>query len=164
MPVQHAVRVLARIVLGLYFLVFGGDKIISGQFTAPTQLADWTAEQLAGGHAFPIVRPFLEEIVMPNGHLLSWVVAIAEFGLGICLLTGLLLGPAAALGAVLMAVIGFASTAPPPGAGLAATLGGTLQFVALILLLLMISADAERLSLGRGGGGGGGGRGKKSKE
>ena len=48
MPIQRAIRVFARIVLGLYFLVFGGDKILGGEFTAPGRLADWTAEQLAG--------------------------------------------------------------------------------------------------------------------
>ena len=77
MPIQRAVRVFARIVLGLYFLVFGGDKILGGKFTAPGQVAGWAAEQLKGGHAFSICRPFIEEIVIPNGHLLSWVVAIS---------------------------------------------------------------------------------------
>ncbi len=151
MPIQRAVRIFARIVLGLYFLVFGGDKILGGKFTASGQLADWTAEQIAGGHAFSFVRPFLETIVIPNGHLLSWIVAISEFGLGLALLSGLFLEPAAALGAVLVAVIGLSSAAPPAGAGLAATIGGTLQFVSLILLLLVISTGGEGVSLGGGG-------------
>lgn len=163
MPLSQLVRLIARVVIGLYFLVFGGDKILGREFTAPGHLADWATTQIAEGHAFSFFRPFLEQVVIPNGRILSWVFAVAEFGLGLSLLSGLLLGPVALLGAIQVACIGFASGAPRSGAGLSEALAGTLTFVPLILLLLVISAENGAGPF-RGGPRGGGRSKKKEKD
>jgi thiosulfate dehydrogenase [quinone] large subunit len=151
MATSRVVRLLVRIILGLVFLVLGGDKIFGGQFTSKGFLAGWITEQVASGHVAPFYRPFLETIVAPNDWLFAWIIAVGEFALGIALISGVLLRIAAVLGALEVAMIGLASAMPPAGATLAGAVAGTLQFLPLVLLLLVIAADAEVDPLAAGG-------------
>lgn len=161
MQMNRIVRLTARIILGLMFLVFGGDKIFGGQFTTKGFLSGWVTGEIAAGHAFPFFRAFLEKVVVPNDWFFAWTIALGEFLLGIALISGVLLRPAAFFGALLVSFIGLASAAPPAGASLAVTAGGLMKFAPLILLLLVISAEAEGDPLAGTGGGGGGGRRRK---
>jgi hypothetical protein len=154
MALNQFVRLMARIIIGLYFVVLGGDKLIRGTFTAPHFLSDWATQQIAEGHAFSAFQPFLEQIVIPNGRIISWVFAGAEFALGIALISGVLIGPVALLGAVQVACILLASGKPAPGTALSTAIAGTLPFVPLMLLLLVISAEEARAMPRIGGGGG----------
>lgn len=163
MQVNRVVRLGARIILGLMFLVLGGDKLVGGQFTSKGFLAGWATGQIAAGKALGFYQPFLQQVVVPNDWLFAWAIAIGEFVLGIALISGVLLRPMALLGALEVACIGAASAAPVPGASLAATVAGTLTFIPLILLLLTIAGEAEGDPLAGGGGGGGGG-GKRRRE
>ncbi len=154
MGINRVVRLAARIILGLVFLVLGGDKIFGGQFVAKGTIAGWVTSQAAAGHVFPFYQPFLERIVLPNDWLFAWLIALGEFALGIALISGVLLRIAAFLGAIEVALIGLGTAAPPAGASLATAVSGTLEFLPLILLLLVIAADAEGDPLAGGGRGG----------
>lgn len=134
---------VARLFLGVCFLVFGGTNIFGGDFLARGHLAGWAQKQIAGGHVFPFYRTFLETVVIPNDHAFAILVAFAEFTLGIALVAGVFLGPAGVIGIVLIAAIGFASAAPPAGAGVSTALASTLTFASIMLLLLVISSSAE---------------------
>jgi uncharacterized membrane protein YphA (DoxX/SURF4 family) len=158
MQMNRVVRLGARIILGLMFLVYGGDKIFGGRFTAKGSLSAWATGQIAGGHVFAFYRPFLERVVIPNDALFAWCVALCEFFLGVALLSGVLLRLTAFLGALLIVLIGLGSAAPAAGASLAMTVGGIGQFLPLILLLLVVAAEAEGDPLGGFGGGGSGRR------
>lgn len=143
MATNRVVRLAARIILGLMLLVLGGEKLFGGQFTAKGSLAAWVTGELTAGHAFSFYRPFLERVVIPNDWLFAWLVTLGEVAGGIALISGVLLRPIAILAAVEIACIGLASTAPAPGASLAASVGGAMKVVPLLLLLLVIAAEAE---------------------
>src|SRR5262245_66536185 len=119
MQLTQFVRLLARIIIGLYFLVLGGDKLIRGDFTAPHFLSNWATQQIAEGHTFSAFQPFLEQVVIPNGRIISWVFAGAEFALGIALISGVFIGPVALLGGVQVACLPSGSGKPAPGQGAA---------------------------------------------
>ena len=153
MALNRVVRLGARIILGLMFLVLGGDKIFGGQFTGKGTIAGWVTNEAAAGHVFSFYRPFLEKIVAPNDWLFAWLIALGEFALGIALISGVLLRIAAFLGAIEVAAIGLGSAAPPAGASLAEAVAGSLKFLPLILLLLVIAVEADADPLGGSGGG-----------
>jgi uncharacterized membrane protein YphA (DoxX/SURF4 family) len=149
---------VARLFLGVCFLVFGGSKIFGGEFLSPGFVADWARKQIEEGHVYSFYVPFLENVVIPNGRVFAFAVAFGEFILGISLVSGALLRPFGFLGILLLTNIALCSVAPEPGASVSAILGGTLQFTSLILLLFVIATNAEA-ARARGGG-----KGKKKKE
>ncbi|MFN0152190.1 MAG: DoxX family membrane protein [bacterium] len=142
--------VVARMFLGVCFLVFGGDKVFGGEFMAKGSLAAWSQTQLAGGKVFAFYRPFLENIVIPNDRLFAIAVAFGEFALGIALVAGVMLRPAGALGILLVASICFSSAAPPPNAEFSMILGSVLQFATLALLMFIFAANADDKKPGSG--------------
>lgn len=140
--------VIARMFLGICFLVFGGNKVFGGEFMAKGSLAAWSQKQIAEGHVFAFFRPFLETVVIPNDRLFAIAVAFGEFALGIALVAGVMLRPAGVLGILLVACIALSSTAPPAGATFSMILGGALQFAALACLLFIFAANADEKKSG----------------
>ena len=86
---------LVRIAVGLYFLVQGITKSTGGWLSSSDPLLKtFIGPALERNSAEAFYRPFLENVVQPNGLLFSQLVAIAEISVGICLILGLLTRPA----------------------------------------------------------------------
>jgi uncharacterized membrane protein YphA (DoxX/SURF4 family) len=87
---------IVRIVTGLYFLVQGIAKMTGGWLSSSdTLLKTFIGPALERNQAEAFYRPFLENVVQPNGLLFSQLVALGEIAVGICFILGLLTRPAA---------------------------------------------------------------------
>lgn len=142
--------VIARMFLGICFLVFGGNKVFGGEFMTKGSLAAWSQKQIAEGHVFAFYRPFLEKVVIPHDRIFAIGVAFGEFALGIALVAGVALRPAGVLGILLVTSICLSSAAPPPNAAFSVILGSVLQFAALALLMFIFAANADEKKSGSG--------------
>ncbi len=86
---------IVRIAVGLYFLVQGITKATGGWLSSSDPLLKTSiGPALERNTAEAFYRPFLENVVVPNGLLFSQLVAVAEVSVGICLILGLLTRPA----------------------------------------------------------------------
>lgn len=82
---------LTRIAVGGYFLAQGFNKSTTGWLTtADPLLKNQIGPALERGTAEGFYRPFLENVVVPNGLLVSQLVALGEIAVGLTLLVGLL--------------------------------------------------------------------------
>lgn len=81
---------LTRIGFGLYFLSQGYDKLTKGWLSSPQQLLEvYVNPSLQRGTAEPFYRPFLENVVVPNGALVAQLVTLGELLVGVALVLGL---------------------------------------------------------------------------
>ena len=85
---------ILRIAFGGYFLAQGVNKIQGGWLTsADPMVRTFIAPAIERNTAEGFYRPFLENVVQPNGALFSQLVALGEVAVGISLLLGLLVRP-----------------------------------------------------------------------
>jgi uncharacterized membrane protein YphA (DoxX/SURF4 family) len=83
---------LMRIAVGGYFLAQGFNKIQGGWLTSADPLVRTTlAPALERNTVEGFYRPFLENVVLPNGALFGQLVALGEVAVGLSLILGLLL-------------------------------------------------------------------------
>jgi thiosulfate dehydrogenase (quinone) large subunit len=82
---------LTRIGFGLYFLSSGYDKLTKGWLSSSQQLLEvYITPSLQRSSAEPFYRPFLENVVVPNGALFAQLVTVGELLVGVALVLGLL--------------------------------------------------------------------------
>jgi uncharacterized membrane protein YphA (DoxX/SURF4 family) len=82
---------LLRIGFGLYFLSQGIDKLSKGWLESPKTLLEvYIIPNLQRGNTEAFYRPFLENVVQPNGLLFSQLVTLGELAVGLSLVLGLL--------------------------------------------------------------------------
>jgi uncharacterized membrane protein YphA (DoxX/SURF4 family) len=85
---------LIRIAFGGYFLVQGMSKIQGGWLSSADPLIrTFIAPAIERNTAEGFYRPFLENVVQPNGALFGQIIPIAEVCVGLSLVLGLLVRP-----------------------------------------------------------------------
>ena len=144
------VLLVARIFLGLSFLVFGWAKV-SGEpvFGDPAAGAksfsqffpQFVQNSLDHGHPFWFWRPVLEVAVRPAPGVFAFCVAWGEFLLGLSLLLGALVVPSAVGGIGLLASIQFCDNPFAREGPLWTKVGGLLEHGSVALLLLILAAN-----------------------
>jgi uncharacterized membrane protein YphA (DoxX/SURF4 family) len=81
---------LVRIAFGGYFLAQGVSKIQGGWLASADPLLRFIGPSLERNTVEGFYRPFLENVVQPNGLLFSQLVVLGEVAVGLSLLLGLL--------------------------------------------------------------------------
>ena len=96
--------VLLRVYTGIFFLYFGGRKVMNPNFS------DGVAGFLGSvsENTFGFYRGFVESVVLPNKAVFAFLVGWGELFLGIALILGLATRYAAFLGAFMVANFWFA--------------------------------------------------------
>lgn len=122
-----------RIVVGAVWLNGAVEKILNPEF--PAQLARTLR---AGGfvsQAPPFFQDFMRGTVLPNAETVAQLVRFGELAVGLALVFGLLVNPAALVSAVASAALFLAQGGPDLGNGL-----GAPEFLTINLLLALTSA------------------------
>lgn len=122
-----------RILVGALWMNGAVEKILNPAF--PAQLEQVL---LSGGFiadAPPFLRSFVQQMVLPNAETVAQLVRFGELAVGLALVFGLLVNPAALVSAVFSAALFLALGGPDLGGGL-----GAPEFLTINLLLALISA------------------------
>src|ERR1700761_9101059 len=104
-----------RIGVGVFFLVFAEYKIFGVEFTRGGGFQFWINRFLAEG-SYPFMAPILKGVVLPHAKFFAFLVAYGELGIGLALVTGILVRVASAFGLVYMMALLFSSNYPGPHA------------------------------------------------
>lgn len=104
-----------RIGVGVFFLIFGEYKVFGTQFTLHGGFQYWINRFLEGG-AYPFMAPVLRGFVLAHATPIAFLVAYAEFAIGIALVLGILVRPASIGGFSFMLTLLFSSDYPGAGA------------------------------------------------
>jgi uncharacterized membrane protein YphA (DoxX/SURF4 family) len=92
---------LVRVVIGIIFILFGEYKIAGPEF-AHGGIQKYLSGFLDGNMAVHWYRPFLEKVVMPHATAFGYLFGAGELMVGIALITGVMVRPAAVGGAFMM--------------------------------------------------------------
>ena len=100
-------RVLAalRIVIGVFFCVFGEYKVFGAEFTLHGGFQDGVLGFLTSGSAYPFIRPMLISILAHCATLVAFLVAYGELAIGLSLVVGVYSRLASVFGFVLMMLL-----------------------------------------------------------
>ena len=139
-----------RIALGGIFLLFGEYKLASPEF-AHTGIQKWIGGFLHNDMALHWYRPFLEKIVVPHGVFFGYLFGTGELLVGLALVTGVWVRPAAVGGIFMMLNLLFSEW---NGVGASAPLwqyfGAQLEHICPLMIFLVLLAEREpKLSLRR---------------
>ncbi len=150
-PNATALAVL-RIVVGLFFVIFGEYKVFGTQFTLHGGFQKYTTEFLHGA-AYPFMVPVLQNILAHFAVPMAFMVAYGEFLIGISLVTGVLSRIASGFGFALMAAMCLSGGYPGPNAAFWMYWGASLNWsvFALCFIVLALGRPEERWSLRRSG-------------
>jgi uncharacterized membrane protein YphA (DoxX/SURF4 family) len=99
---------LLRIVIGIFFCVFGEYKVFGTEFTLHGGFQDGLRGFLSSGSAFPFARPFLTAILAHCATPVAFLVAYGEPAIGLSLFTGVISRIASIFGFILMMLLWFA--------------------------------------------------------
>lgn len=148
-PNATALAVL-RIVVGLFFVVFGQYKVFGTDFTLHGGFQKYTSGFLHGG-AYPFMVPVLENILAHFATPMAFLVAYGEFLIGISLVIGVLSRAASLFGFALMAAMWLSGGYPGPHAAFWMYWGASLNWsvLALCFVVLALGRPEERWSLSR---------------
>lgn len=134
-----------RIATSVFFLLFGEYKIAGPGF-AHGDFQTYLHGYISGS-AVGFYRPFLSAFVLPHAVFFGYAVGIIEMFIGISLLLGLLVRPAAIIGILFLANLTL-STWWDPGHGVALWryFGNELDHLPLLLLMVIFyAADAGKV-------------------
>lgn len=138
-----------RILVGALWVNGAVEKILNPAF--PAQLEQ---SLLAGGfraQAPPFLGSFVQQTILPNVETVAQLIRFGELAVGLALLFGLLVNPAALVSAVFSAALFLAQGGPDLGTGLTAPQFFTINlFVALISVAILLSPSAKDSSLDTG--------------
>jgi thiosulfate dehydrogenase (quinone) large subunit len=148
MPISSALPktiAIVRIAASVFFLLFGEYKIAGPGFAHggfQTYLQDYIANS-----AVEFYRPFLSGLVLPHAVFFGYVVGVLESLIGICLLLGLWVRFASALGILFLVNMTLATWwAPGHGVPVWRYFGNELEHLPLLLLMIIFFvADAGRV-------------------
>ena len=104
---------IGRVLIGVLWLFTLRWKLPPSFASADGRgLLDWL--QLEVQHpTIAIYGDFVQSIVIPNFAVFAWLIFLAELGVGVALLTGMLARPAAALGLLMSLNLGIGLSAVP---------------------------------------------------
>jgi thiosulfate dehydrogenase [quinone] large subunit len=138
-----------RILIGALWINGAVEKILNPAF--PAQLEQ---SLLAGGftsQAPPFLGSFVQQTLLPNVETAAQLIRFGELTIGLALLFGLLVNPAALVSAAFSAALFLAQGGPDLGTGLTAPQFLTINlFVALISVAILLSPSAKESSLDTG--------------
>lgn len=144
-----------RIATSVFFLLFGEYKLAGPGF-AHGGFQNYLHDYITSS-SVSFYRPILSGLVLPHAVFVGYTVGVIEFLVGLSLLLGLWVRPAAVLGAVFLLNITLAAWWDPGhGVALWRYFGARLDTLPLLLLLIIFfAADAGRVwgldgRLGRG--------------
>jgi uncharacterized membrane protein YphA (DoxX/SURF4 family) len=134
-----------RIATSVFFLLFGEYKLAGPAFAHEAfqgYLHDYITKTAVGFY-----RPVLSALVLPHAVFFGYTVGIIEFLIGISLLLGLWVRPAAVIGVLFLLNLTLAGWwEPGHGAPLWRYFGARLDTLPLMLLLIIFyAADAGRV-------------------
>ncbi len=122
-----------RILLGAVWLNGAVEKILNPAFPAQFERALLSGSFIS--QAPPFLQTFMRETVLANAETFAQLVRFGELALGLALVFGLLVNPAALVSAVYSAALFLAQGGPDLGGGLTEP-----RFLTINLLLALISA------------------------
>jgi thiosulfate dehydrogenase [quinone] large subunit len=146
-PNTIAITVL-RIVMGLFFTIFGEYKVFGTAFTLHGGFQNYIKGFLEGG-AYPVMIPVLRGILADFGTPMAFAVAYGEFLIGVSLLIGVWSRIASVFGFALMMAMWLSGGYPGPHAAFWMYWGASLNWstFALCFLVLAIGRPEELWSL-----------------
>jgi uncharacterized membrane protein YphA (DoxX/SURF4 family) len=130
--------VVLRIVIGLFFTVFGEYKVFGAQFTLHGGFEATIREFIHNG-AYPFMVPVLQGILAHAARLMAFLVAYGEFLIGISLLLGLLSRIASVFGFALMMAMWLSGGYPGPHAAFWMYWGASLNWSILALCFTVLA-------------------------
>jgi thiosulfate dehydrogenase [quinone] large subunit len=101
-----------RIAIGVFFCVYGMDKVSGAEFTLHGGFQDGVRSFLTSGSAFPFIRPVLAGILAHCATPIAFLVAYGELAIDLSLIAGLLSRVASIFGLVLMLLLWFSGGYP----------------------------------------------------
>ena len=132
-PDQNAKALaLLRIGVGFLFLVFGQYKVLGTGFTLEGGFERWISRFMEG-ECYPFMAPVLKQFVLPNATPLAFLVAYGELGIGLSLISGVLVRVASAFGLLYMLALLFSSDYPGGDAAFWQYFGGSLSHLPLAM-------------------------------
>jgi uncharacterized membrane protein YphA (DoxX/SURF4 family) len=144
---QSRALAFLRISIGLIFLIFAEYKLTSTGFIR-TGMAQYITQFLNEG-AYPFVRPFLRNVILPHSIFFGAIVSISELLIALSLITGILVRWASVGGLTMMLVLLFSSNYPGPQAPFWEFFGASLDHsvLALCFIALLIAPSNQRWTL-----------------
>ncbi|HZB87337.1 MAG TPA: DoxX family membrane protein [Terracidiphilus sp.] len=120
-----------RIVVGLFFVIFGEYKVFGTDFTLHGQFEEWVRGFLAQS-AYPWMKPVLVNVVLPHARACAFLTAYGELMIGLGLVTGVLTRAASGFGILLMALLLASAGYPGPHVALWRYFGASLEWSVFI--------------------------------
>lgn len=121
-----------RVAVGVLFLIFAEYKVFGTGFALGGGMEMWVHRFLQDG-AYPFMVPILRGFVLPHAHVLAFVVAYTELGIGLALVLGVGVRPASVVGFVYMLALLFSSNYPGSNAPFWEYFGASLEHSVLAL-------------------------------
>lgn len=141
---------VVRIALGVIFLFFAEYKIFGPDF-AHGGIQKWIGGFLQNDTVVHWYRPFLENVVMPRATAFAYLFGTGELLVGLALVTGVWVRPAAVGGAFMMINLLLSEwTGVGPNARVWQYFGAQLDHICPLMIFLILLAEREpQLSLRR---------------
>jgi uncharacterized membrane protein YphA (DoxX/SURF4 family) len=148
-PNATAIAVL-RIVVGLFFIVFGEYKVFGTQFTLHGGFQHYVSGMIHGG-AYPFMVPVLKAILAHCATLMAFAVAYGELLIGISLVIGVRSRLASFFGFLLMSAMWLSGGYPGAAAPFWEYWGASLDWsiFTLCFAVLMLGQPEQVWSLSR---------------
>lgn len=134
-----------RIVVGIFFVLFGQYKVFGTDFTVHGGFEQWVRSFLAEG-AYPWMKPVLQQVILPHARACAFMAAYAELMIGVALVLGVLTRTASGFGVLLMTLLWASDGYPGPHVALWRYLGASLQWsvFASCFIAFLIGAPEAR--------------------
>lgn len=138
-----------RILVGAIWLNGAAEKILNPAF--PAQLEQSLLAGSFTAQAPPFLSSFIQQTILPNAETVAQLARFGELAVGLALVFGLLVNPAALASAVFSAAIFLSQGGPDLGTGLSAPQFLTINlFLALVSVAILLSPSAKDSSLDTG--------------
>jgi uncharacterized membrane protein YphA (DoxX/SURF4 family) len=140
---------LMRIVVGLFFVVFGQYKVFGTEFTLHGGFQKYVGSFVHDG-AFPFMVPLLKSILEHAAMPMAFAVAYGELLIGIALVIGVMTRWASLFGFLLMMAMWLSGGYPGPHAAFWQYWGASLNWsiFALCFVALMVGRPEDVWALG----------------
>ena len=116
-----------RIVVGIFFLLFGEYKVFGTDFTLHGGFEQWIRSFLVEG-AYPWMKPVLQQAILPHARICAFMTAYGELMIGLALVLGVLTRTASGFGIVLMTLLWASAGYPGLHVALWRYFGASLQW------------------------------------
>jgi len=133
---------MLRIAVGCLFLIFAEYKVVGTQFTLQGGFQHWINLFLEGG-AFPFMVPVLKNFVLPHATPIAFLVAYGELGIGIALVSGILVRVASVGGLLYMLTLLLSSNYPGADAPFWQYCGASLNHLVLAMCFVAFALTRQ---------------------